>query len=78
MGVRKPEIWSSRTREGGLKLVSLMFLDFAIYESLNDGAQKFLGNDINDLGAHFVEDSLYDSLHKRRVRHGWRCLKGKR
>jgi hypothetical protein len=50
----------------------LMLLGFPIDQFLNDGAQKFLGNDVNDLGTHFVEDSLNDGLDKRWIRRHWR------
>ena len=52
----------------------LVLLVFAIDQFLNNGAQKFLGNDVNDLGAHLIEDSLNNSLDKRWIRrHGrWR------
>jgi hypothetical protein len=55
--------------QGGSKLTILMLLDFSIDESLNDGAQKFLGNDVNDLGTHLIEDSLHNCLDKGGV---WR------
>lgn len=41
-------------------------------QSLHNGAQKFLGNDVNDLRAHLIEDSLNHGLDKRRVRRGGR------
>ena len=49
------------------KRENLVLLDFPLDQRLNDGTQKFLGNDVNHLGTHLVEDSQYDSLHKRRV-----------
>ena len=55
--------------QGGSKLTILMLLDFSIDECLNDGAQKFLGNDVNDLGTHLIEDSLHNCLDKGGV---WR------
>ena len=47
----------------------LFLFDFSLDQSLNNGTQKFLGNDVNDLRAHLIEDSLNHSLHKRRIRH---------
>src|SRR5258708_17248008 len=38
----------------------LKLLIFLIDHLLNDGAQKFLGNDVNDLRTHLIEDSLND------------------
>ena len=47
-----------------------------IDQLLNDGAQKFLGDDVNDLGTHLIEDSLNDSLDKRWIRrHGRRWVR---
>ena len=51
----------------------LVLLVFPIDQFLNDGAQKFLGNDVNDLGTHLFKDALNNSLHKRWIRrHGRR------
>jgi hypothetical protein len=41
-------------------------------QSLNDRTQKFLGDDVNDLRAHLIEDSLNHSLHERGIRHSGR------
>ena len=38
-------------------------------QRLNDGAQKFLGDYVYDLRTNLIQDSLYNSLHKRGVRH---------
>jgi len=68
--VRMSELDGFRDQEGkGSKPEILMLLGIPIDQFLNDGAQKFLGNDVNHLGAHLVENSLHDSLHKCRV---WR------
>jgi len=56
--------WFTDQKKGESNLKILMLLDFSIDESLNDGTQKFLGNNVNDLGAHLIEDSLYNSLDK--------------
>jgi hypothetical protein len=54
----------------------LMLLGFPIDQFLNDGAQEFLGNDVNDLGTHLLEDSLYDCLDKRRIGRHRSCWVG--
>jgi hypothetical protein len=56
----------------GSKPEMLVFLDFPVDQLLNDGAQKFLGNEVNNLGAHLVEDTLNDSLDKRWIWRHWR------
>jgi hypothetical protein len=54
----------------------LMLLGFPIDRLLTHGAQKFLGDDVDDLGAHLIEDSLNNSLDKRRIRrHGRRWVR---
>lgn len=37
-------------------------------ERLNDGPQKFLGNNVNDLRTHLIENTPHDSFHKRGIR----------
>jgi hypothetical protein len=49
-----------------------MLLDFPVDQLLNDGAQKFFGNEVNNLGTHLIEDSLNDSLDKGWIWRHWR------
>ena len=71
--VRMSELDGFRDQEGkGSKPEILMLLGIPIDQLLNDGAQKFLGDDVNDLGTHLIEDSLNDSLDKRWIRRHWR------
>jgi hypothetical protein len=51
-------------------LFILMLLDFSMDKRQNDGPQKFLCNEVNDLGTHFFEDSLYNGFDQRRIRRG--------
>ena len=76
--IRRPVVTSQRVygSVGGREI--LVLLDFPLDQRLDDGTQKFLGNDINHLGTHLVENSQYDSLHQRRVgllrrRRAWSC-----
>src|ERR1700737_4693534 len=56
-----------RIRRGKTEI--LVLLDFPMDKRLNDGTQKFLGNNINDLGTHLIENSLHNSLDKCWIRH---------
>jgi hypothetical protein len=56
------------------KLEILLLFDFPMDQRLNDGPQEFFGNDVHDLRAHLIEDTLYNRLDKRRIRRrelGW-------
>src|SRR6202171_5621317 len=60
------EVRALRIKRGKAEI--LVLLDLSMDKRLNDGTQKFPGNDVNDLRAHLIEDSLYDSLDKRGIR----------
>ena len=45
-----------------------MLLDFTVDERLNDRPQEFLGDDLHDLRAHFIQNALNDGLNQNWVR----------
>jgi hypothetical protein len=46
----------------------LVFLNLAMDEGLYDWPQEFLGNEVHNLGAHLIQNPLYDRLDQGRVR----------
>ena len=42
----------------------LVLFNFSVNECLDDGPQKFLGDNVNDLRTHLVENPLDDSFHQ--------------
>ena len=46
----------------------LTFQDFTVNQRLDDRPQEFLGNDVDHLRAHFVQDALHHSIDQRGVR----------
>ena len=72
-GVENQNRKELRGRRVNSQLRILLLFDFSMDQSLNDRSQKFPGDDVNDLRAHLIENSLNHGLYKRRIRHTGRC-----